>query len=73
VESKKEKLLRVLSGLKAEGDIEGSAVITRDGLLIAADLPSRIDAETFAAMAATMTGAAETAVSELKKGLVESE
>ncbi|MBR9707171.1 MAG: roadblock/LC7 domain-containing protein, partial [Candidatus Diapherotrites archaeon] len=49
MESKKDKLLAVLSGLKAEGDIEGSAVITRDGLLIAADLPSRIDAETFAA------------------------
>ena len=69
--SKKEKLNKILAELKAAGDVEGAAVVTRDGLLIAKDLESGINAETFSAMAATMTGAAETAVSELKKGLVE--
>ena len=69
--TKKENLLRILKDLDGVGDIEGSAIVTRDGLLIASDLPRDIDAETFAAMSATMVGAAETAVSELKKGDVE--
>jgi len=42
--------------------------VTRDGLLIASDVMGEIDAETFAAMTATMTGAAETAMSEVKAG-----
>ena len=69
--SKKERLMGILKGLSSIGDIEGSAIVTRDGLLIASDLPRDVDAETFAAMSATMTGAAETAVGELKKGTVE--
>lgn len=70
-ESKKDILLGLLKRLGGIGDIEGSAIVTRDGLLIASDLPRDIDAETFAAMSATMVGAAETAVAELKKGTVE--
>jgi predicted regulator of Ras-like GTPase activity (Roadblock/LC7/MglB family) len=70
-ESKKDTLFRLLKGLGGIGSIEGSAIVTRDGLLIASDLPKDIDAETFAAMSATMMGAAETAIGELKKGDVE--
>jgi hypothetical protein len=70
-ESKKDRLLRILKGLSSIGDVDGSAIVTRDGLLIASDLPSDVDSETFAAMSATMIGAAETAVGELKKGTVE--
>ena len=70
-ESKKDKLKKILIELKSAGDVQGAAIVTRDGLLIAKDLEQGINAETFSAMAATMTGAAETAVSELKKGLVE--
>ena len=65
--SKKEILSDLLKGLEEEGDVEGSAIVTRDGLLIASGLPEDIDSETFAAMSATMLGAAETAVCELKK------
>ncbi len=65
--SKKEKLTQILQKLTSTGEVEGAAVITRDGLLIASDLKENIDGETFAAMSATMTGAAETAVQELKK------
>jgi len=68
--SKKEELLDVLKKLEDVGDIDGAAVITRDGLLVSSELPRDVDAETFAAMSATMFGAAETAVSELKKGSV---
>ncbi len=60
-----ELLRAVLLDLKRIGNIEASAVVSRDGLVIASDLN---DGEVFAAMSATMVGAAETATSELKKG-----
>ena len=66
-DTKKERLAEVLQKLVSTGDIEGAAVITRDGLLVASELSSGIDGDTFAAMSAAMTGAAETAIQELKK------
>ncbi len=68
--SKKEELADLLKELENVGDIDGAAITTRDGLLVASRLPRDVNAETFAAMSATMYGAAETAVSELKKGSV---
>ena len=67
-ETKKEQLETVLSGLKKIGGIRSSAVISRDGLVIAADLSKNVNADTFAAMSAAMQGAAETAISEMKQG-----
>lgn len=67
-ETKKEKLIEILKRLRKVGDIQGSSVISRDGLVIASDLSKDIDEETFAAMSAAMQGAAETAVNELKQG-----
>lgn len=66
--SKKEQLETILDGLKKTGGIKGSAVISRDGLIVASDLSENVDADTFAAMSAAMQGAAETAASELKQG-----
>ncbi len=66
--TKKEQLEKILSDLKRAGGILSSAVISRDGLMVASDLTKNIDADTFAAMSAAMEGAAETAVSELKQG-----
>ena len=68
MKTKKEQLIHLLTELKNIGDIEGSSVVSRDGLVIASDLMGNVDEETFAAMSAAMQGAAETAVSELKKG-----
>ncbi len=68
--SKKEELTNLLKGLENVGDIDGAAITTRDGLLVASRLPRDVNAETFAAMSATMFGAAETAVSELRKDTV---
>jgi len=59
---------QVLHELRKVGGIHASAAVTKDGLLIASDVTSEIDAEAFAAMTATMTGAAETAMSEIKAG-----
>ncbi len=55
-----------------------SAIISRDGLVIAADLPDGVSMDTFSIMCATLIGAASTANSELRVGtpqsvLVESE
>jgi hypothetical protein len=66
--TKKEQLEKILSDLKKVGGIINSAVVSRDGLLVASDLTKTVDADTFAAMSAAMEGAAETAVSELKQG-----
>ena len=68
--TKRVVLGNVLREICVLGGVEGSAVVTRDGLLVASELGD-VDAETFAAMSATMFGAAETAFSELGKGLVE--
>jgi len=66
--TKNEKLMEILRWLRKAGDIEGSSVVSRDGLIIASDLLADVDTKTFAAMSAAMTGAAETATSELKRG-----
>jgi predicted regulator of Ras-like GTPase activity (Roadblock/LC7/MglB family) len=55
-----------------------SAVISRDGLVIAGDVPEGVSMETFGIMCATLLGAASTAHSELRVGtpqhvIVESE
>ncbi len=65
----KEDLEMVLAQVKKAGGVEASAVVSRDGLLMASNLSSGVHGETFAAMSATMLGAAETAISELKKGV----
>jgi predicted regulator of Ras-like GTPase activity (Roadblock/LC7/MglB family) len=63
------RLKAVLTRLKEAG-IESSAVVRRDGVLIEADLPGgEEENEAFAAMAAAMLGAAETATSELRQGV----
>ncbi|MCK4928798.1 MAG: roadblock/LC7 domain-containing protein [Methanosarcinales archaeon] len=66
-----ELLEKVLTDLKKVGGVEASAAASRDGLLMKAIMPSGQHAETFAAMSATMLGAAETATTELGKGIPE--
>lgn len=64
-----ELLEKILKDLKNTGGIEASAIASRDGLLIYSDVSKKLHAETFAAMSATMVGAAETATTELGKGI----
>lgn len=64
-----EMLEKVLKDLGRVGEIEACAIATRDGLLMQANMSSKGDPETFVAMSATMLGAAETASSELGKGV----
>ncbi|MDP7078609.1 MAG: roadblock/LC7 domain-containing protein [Candidatus Undinarchaeales archaeon] len=67
---KKEQLDTCLSMLKRCGVIDASAIVTTEGLLIASDIFKGTDPAVFAAMSATMMGAAETALIELRKGHV---
>lgn len=57
-----------ISEIKRQFKPIASAIIGRDGTLLAGDLPEGITAETFTIMCATMMGAAVTAHSELRIG-----
>ncbi len=60
---------KLLSDLKKVGGVETCAAVSRDGLLIRGIIADEQSAESFAAMSATMLGAAETATTELGKGI----
>lgn len=68
IATKRAKLEGILSKFVEVGDVEGVAVVTRDGLLVAARLPKDVDSGVFSAMSAAMHAAGETSVKELKKG-----
>ncbi|MBU2565493.1 MAG: roadblock/LC7 domain-containing protein [Candidatus Thermoplasmatota archaeon] len=70
METKSEKLLSELKKLANVGGIEGSAVVARNGLIIASDLPRDVDERRLGAMSATMMGAVETAAITLNKGQI---
>ncbi|KCZ72487.1 hypothetical protein ANME2D_00914 [Candidatus Methanoperedens nitroreducens] len=60
---------KILTDMKNVGGVEACAAVSRDGLLIRAIVQNWQFAESFAAMSATMLGAAETATVELGKGI----
>lgn len=60
---------KLLSDLRRIGGVEACAAVSRDGLLIRGITLEKQFAESFAAMSATMLGAAETATAELGKGI----
>ena len=62
-------LNKILLDLKQMGGINASSIASRDGLLVVSDMDHAAHAETFAAMSATMLGAAENATMELGKGV----
>lgn len=63
------ELKPALRGLRQSCGVIASAIISRDGLVIAADMPDGISVDTFAIMSATLLGAASTANSELRVGM----
>lgn len=67
MKDKERALRRILTQLDSAVPVEASMIVTRDGIVLAHDLPRGQDTETFAAMSATMLGAAETAAGQLKK------
>ncbi len=62
------ELKPALRSLRGSCGSMASAVISRDGLVIAADMPEGVSMETLAIMCATLLGAASTANTELRVG-----
>ena len=60
---------KLLKDLKDIGGVEACAAVSRDGLAIRAKLQKEQFVESLAAMSATMLGAAETATTQLEKGV----
>lgn len=70
--SRIEELNNVLSNLQASSsDIEASAIISEDGLIIASLLPQTVDEARVAAMSAAILSIGARTVSELKRGTLE--
>jgi len=57
---------RMLLQLRDTCGSQAAAVVSRDGLVIAGDMPDNISKETFAIMCATILGAGLTAATELR-------
>lgn len=66
--SKRTKIESTLNRFLEIGNVQGVAVVSKDGLLVAARLPPDVDSGVFSAMVAAMHAAGETAVKELKRG-----
>jgi predicted regulator of Ras-like GTPase activity (Roadblock/LC7/MglB family) len=60
---------KLLADLKNMGGVEACAAASRDGMLIRAVMQKEQFVDSLAAMSATMLGAAETATTQLEKGL----
>lgn len=70
--SRVENLNRTLRGLQsASPDVEASALISEDGLMIASALPQHIDETRVSGMSATLSSLGTRAASELERGDVE--
>ncbi|HHF55622.1 MAG TPA: roadblock/LC7 domain-containing protein [Thermoplasmatales archaeon] len=65
---KEEAYKKILSDLESEINVEGSCIVSRDGILIYSSLKD-VYAEAFAAMLATLLSSAEVAMDELKAGV----
>jgi len=71
METTAELLEKMLTDLKRTRAVQSSAIVSREGLLMASDISGGVRAETFAAMSAAMLGAAESTTSELERGAPE--
>jgi predicted regulator of Ras-like GTPase activity (Roadblock/LC7/MglB family) len=69
---KSDKLKKALKELEAATpDIEGSVVVTADGLVMASALPSDVDEDRVAAMSAALLALGERSGKELGRGAIE--
>lgn len=70
--SKMDALKSILSSLSScSADIEASAVVSTDGLLMASNFPAGMDEESIAAMTAALLAMGERSVRELARGELE--
>jgi hypothetical protein len=70
--SRVDQLNRILRGLQSGSpDVEASALISEEGLMIASALPSHVDESRVAAMSATLLSLGTRATTELERGQIE--
>ncbi len=70
--SRVDSLNRILRGLQSSSpDVEASALISEDGLMIASALPQHVDETRDAGMSATLQSLGTRAANELERGDVE--
>ncbi len=70
--SKEELLTQILKNLHTSTpDIEGAAVISLDGLIMASSLPASVEEDTVSAMSAALYGIGSKTAEELQRGEVE--
>ncbi len=70
--TKQEQITQVLKKLQTSTpDIEGAAVISMDGLVIASSLPSSVEEDRVSAMSAALYGIGARTAEELERGGVE--
>ncbi len=65
---RKQELEAILAHLGEFGEIQGAAVVRRDGLMIVSSLPATTDSRTIAAMSAAIIGTTEMSTEEIKLG-----
>ncbi len=71
MESNLKNIIQVLQEIKSIKNIFGTTLISNNGILIASTLPENVDHRHFAAMAATMVGAIQTAAQTIGSNVVE--
>src|SRR5512136_990195 len=70
--SRTEQMVERLRDLQAgTGDIEGSAVVSVDGLIMASSLPAGVEEDRVSAMSAAMLSLGERIASELGRGILD--
>ncbi len=70
--SREEQLSQLLAGLhQSTPDIEGAAVISMDGLVMASSLPATADEDSVSAMSAAIYGIGARTATELERGEVD--
>jgi predicted regulator of Ras-like GTPase activity (Roadblock/LC7/MglB family) len=69
--TKKERLDAVLAEVMNVGNVDGSVITSREGLLMASRVPPEIDDRIISALFSSVTAAAETALIEMGRGAVD--
>lgn len=69
--TKKEKLDAVLAEVMNVGNVDGSVITSREGLLMASRVPPEVDDRIISALFSSVTAAAETALVEMGRGAVD--
>jgi predicted regulator of Ras-like GTPase activity (Roadblock/LC7/MglB family) len=70
--SRSEKMVNRLHDLRSSNpDVEASAVVSADGLIVASDLPSGVEEDRVAAMSAAMLSLGDRIATELRRGVLD--